>query len=588
MASGLIASFPLSTFTRPTHATLVSQRKSSSVTVSFAAAKACNQTVVRRSGNYQSNIWDYDRLELLTSAYETQQYTRRAEKLKENVRMMLEKQVLDHSDQLDLIDVLQRLGLSYHFQNEISKILENIYVTDNSSSKWKQDNLYATALQFRLLRQHGFHVPQDVFNSFVDDLGKFKACHSVDTKGMLCLYEASYLSVEGENMLEAAKDFTTTHLQGNVGQNIDDQILAMQVRRALEVPLHWRMPRLETRWFIDVYEQRQDMNPLLLELAKLDFNMLQATHLTELKHMARWSRSTGFGENLSFARDRLMENYLWTVGIHSESQFGYCRKMLTKINTFITTIDDVYDVYGTIDELELFTNAVDRWDINAMEQLPGYMKICFLTLYNSINEMAHYSLKEQGSYIIPYLKKTWAELCKCYLMEAKWYHSGHKPTLREYLDNAWVSISGPVVLVHAYFFVTKPLTKEALEFLERYPSIIRNSSLIFRLSNDLGTSSDEVQRGDVPKSIQCYMHETGASEEDARNYMKYLIDEAWKKMNEDGFSVSSFSETFIQTTMNLTRTAQCFYQNGDGYGVHQDRETKDHVLSLLIEPIPLL
>ena len=55
-----------------------------------------------------------------------------------------------------------------------------------------------------------------------------------------------------------------------------------------------------------------------------------------------------------------MVNFLWTVGMTFESQYGYGRRMSTKVNTFITIIDDVYDVYGTLDELELFTDAVDR------------------------------------------------------------------------------------------------------------------------------------------------------------------------------------------------------------------------------------
>jgi hypothetical protein len=75
----------------------------------------------------------------------------------------------------------------------------------------------------------------------------------------------------------------------------------------------------------------------------------------------RWWRSIGLGEKLTFARDRLMENFLWTVGVIFQPRFGYCRRMLTKIISLITTIDDIYDVYGTLDELELFTDAVKRF-----------------------------------------------------------------------------------------------------------------------------------------------------------------------------------------------------------------------------------
>jgi (-)-alpha-terpineol synthase len=82
----------------------------------------------------------------------------------------------------------------------------------------------------------------------------------------------------------------------------------------------------------------------------------------------------------------------------------------------------------------------------------------------------------------------WADLCRSYLLEAKWYHSGYTPSLEEYIENAWISISAPVILVHAYFLVINPITKEALDCLEEYPNIIRWSSIILRLADDLGTS----------------------------------------------------------------------------------------------------
>ena len=95
-----------------------------------------------------------------------------------------------------------------------------------------------------------------------------------------------------------------------------------------------------------------------------------------------------------------------------------------------------------------------------------------------------------------------------------------------------------------------------------------------------------MERGDIPKSIQCYMHETGTSEEEARKHMKYLIGEALKKMNEarveDG---PLLSRAFIGIVENLVRMTQCMYQYGDGHGA-QGPETRDRVKSLLISPIP--
>nr|AWF79082.1 terpene synthase [Pelargonium graveolens] len=533
--------------------------------------------VVRRSANYKPSIWNYSYIQSLKSDYLDETCKKRVNYLKGEVRMMLD-QVMDPIHQLELIDVLQRLGLAYHFDNEIDTLLMSIFCNDEYKN---EKDLHAAALGFRLLRQHGFNVPQEIFIRFLNEsTGNFSESFSNDTKGLLSLYEVSYLSIENESILEKAREFATAHLQ----EHVNDQ--ETTIKHALELPLHWRMPRLESRWFIDVYEKREDKNHILLELAKLDYNMVQAIHQEDLKHMSRWWSNTGLAEKLSFSRDRLMENYLWTVGVFYEPQFGYDRRMLTQINALITTIDDVYDIYGSLEELKLFTDAVERWDINAIEQLPDYMQICFLALYNSINEMAYDAMKQQGICIISYLKKSWADLCKAYMLEAEWYYSGYKPSLQQYIDNAWISISAPLILVHVYFFVTNPVTKEGLVCLEKYQNIIHWSSMILRLANDLGTSSEELQRGDVPKSIQCYMNESGASEEEARDHIRHLINVTWNKMNEDRVTNLPFSRDFIRIAMNLARMAQCMYQHGDGHA-SQDQVTKDRVLSMLIQPIKL-
>lgn len=72
------------------------------------------------------------------------------------VKIMLSDRNMKPLDQLEIIDNLQRLGLSYNFEDEIYSILN--YVCDKISIS--NGDLYAKALSFRLLRQHGFNISQ--------------------------------------------------------------------------------------------------------------------------------------------------------------------------------------------------------------------------------------------------------------------------------------------------------------------------------------------------------------------------------------------------------------------------------------------
>lgn len=56
----------------------------------------------------------------------------------------------------------------------------------------------------------------------------------------------------------------------------------------------------------------------------------------------------------------MVESFLWSVGIAYEPRHARCREWLTKVMNFVLIIDDIYDVYGSLDELELFTDAVER------------------------------------------------------------------------------------------------------------------------------------------------------------------------------------------------------------------------------------
>ncbi|KAI9198829.1 hypothetical protein LWI28_022722 [Acer negundo] len=190
-------------------------------------------------------------------------------------------------------------------------------------------------------------------------MGNFTVSLRDDVKGMVSLYEASYYGFEGESIIEEAWKFTTEHLKNLESRDLESN-LALEVKHALTLPLHWRTPRLEARWFIDVYERREVVNSILLEFAKLDFNIVQGFYQEELKQVSRWWKQNELGEKLEFARDRLVVAFLWTMGTAFEPRSGSWRIINTKINALITVVDDIYDVYGTVEELELFTDVVDR------------------------------------------------------------------------------------------------------------------------------------------------------------------------------------------------------------------------------------
>ncbi|KAL7250322.1 hypothetical protein ACSBR1_012349 [Camellia fascicularis] len=496
----------------------------------------------RRSANYHPSIWDPKIIESINTPYTYELYGTKLEELKQETRRVLES-TRDHSSLLKLIDSMQRLGVSYHFVEEIEEaISDHVNPIVNG-------NLYTTALHFRLLRQHGYPINSDVFNKFKDGSGRFMDSLREDVEGLVSLYEATHLRMDGEDDFEEAYSFSTKHLNSSFGKMGIE--LGEQVKQSLEIPLHWRMPRLEARNSIDLCLMEDSKPSVLLKFAKLDYNLVQSVHQQEVQELSK--------------------------------------KGLTKFVCILTAIDDMYDIYGSLDELEHFTDAVNRWDLKAMEELPEYMKICYLAMFNFGNEIAYDVLKNHGLDVLSYIKEQWTNLCRSYLVEARWFYSGYTPTLDEYLDNSWTSVGGPAAITHAYLMLGFPLTLDSLDGLKISSDTIYWASLITRLSDDLGTSKDEIERGDVAKSIHCCMIKEGVSEEEARDCIKALISFSWKKLNEATAKINHRhhpARSIVTMSLNMARTAQSIFQHGDGIGTSIGI-TKDRLTSLIVKPIPI-
>nr|CAB3502906.1 unnamed protein product [Digitaria exilis] len=202
------------------------------------------------------------------------------------------------ADAVTLVDTLEHLGMGLRFREEIDLLLGRVYRADEDLEFSTSNDLHIVALRFRLLRQHGFFVSADVFEKFRDGNdnnggGSFSTrglCGS-KTRDLLSLYNAAHMAIPGEEALDDAIAFARGHLEAAVNKGELKSPMAEQVSRALGIPLPRSKPRVEATYYIAEYEQEETHDAVLLELAKLDFNLVRALHLKELSDITLWEES---------------------------------------------------------------------------------------------------------------------------------------------------------------------------------------------------------------------------------------------------------------------------------------------------------
>ena len=117
-------------------------------------------------------------------------------------------------------------------------------------------------------------------------MGNFNIELSRDPRGLLTLYNAAHMAVPGEAVLDDAIAFARRHLEAARAKLRSP--LSEQVGRVLETPRPRFMRRLETMHYISEYEKEEDHkahNATVLELARLDLNLVRSLHLKELRSL---------------------------------------------------------------------------------------------------------------------------------------------------------------------------------------------------------------------------------------------------------------------------------------------------------------
>uniref|UniRef100_A0ACD5UE79 Uncharacterized protein n=1 Tax=Avena sativa TaxID=4498 RepID=A0ACD5UE79_AVESA len=464
----------------------------------------------------------------------------------------------DLATKLELVDTLQRIGVGYHYREEIGELLHDVH--DDEDAK-ECDDLGVAALRFYLLRKQGYHVSPDVFLKFRDGHGNYE---SNDVKSLLTLYDAAHTRVHGEQILDDAIAFTRTRLRSIAEQGNLEPPLAEEVRCTLETSCFRRVERVEARRYISVYEKKATRDKTILELAKVDFNIIQTIYCQELKALTIWWEDFKSRTGLQFARDRIVEMHFWMLGVLYEPQHSCSRVMITKLVMFVSLCDDLFDNYSTTEESNMFTAAMDRWEKQAAEKFPAYLKAIYVNILDTTDGIVE-ELKRQKNKYAELVRKLVINMVKCYHAEVKWRDEHYVPaTVEEHLEVSVRSSACMHIISLTFITFGDITTMEAIEWASTYPKIVRGVCIVGRIGNDMVSNEREQGSEHVSSTVETCMKEHGITTEQAHVKLKAIIEEAWMDITME-YLEHKHPILLLEKAIDLARTMDFMYKHEDAY-----------------------
>ncbi|XP_058744616.1 (-)-germacrene D synthase-like [Vicia villosa] len=554
--------------------------------VDYSTNPDANSNLQRNLADFHPNVWGEYFIQFASESMELDpNIVAQIDALKGEVGKMILSKTKKPIEKVKLIDSICRLGVSYHFEHEIDKVMHHIFKSCAENGEIiLEDDVCSIAVLFRVLRQHGFHVSPNVFTKLKDEQGYFNKKLISDVEGMLSLYEASHMMIHGEDILEEVLAFTSTNLESVATQS--SHPLAARIKYTLKQAIHKNFPRLEARRYISIYEEDPFHDEILLTLAKRDFNLLQTLHQKEFGNLCKWWKELDIPTNLQFARDRIVEMCFWVLAMYFEPQYSQARKMTTKLGAILSIVDDTYDAYGTIDELELFSKAIKRWDISNFDHLPDYMKLIYITVLKALEEIEQEVTKEGRLYTLKYYIKEFQMVVHAYMTEARWLNSNYVPTIEEYLNISKITCCQSLLITSSYIGMGNTATEDKFIWVSKKPKMVDAVATVCRLMDELVTNEFEHEREHVCSLLDCIMKQKDVSKEAATEECKKRLANAWKDINEECLMPTDVPMPFMTRAINLSRFMDVVYKDKDNY-THSEGLMKSYIKSVLVDQVPI-
>ncbi|KAK8589122.1 hypothetical protein V6N12_023528 [Hibiscus sabdariffa] len=173
-----------------------------------------------------------------------------------------------------------------------------------------------------------------------------------------------------------------------------------------------------------------------------------------------------------------------------------------------------------------------------------------------------------------------------YHVETKWLHENYIPTMEEYMPIALISCGYPNLTIASLVGMEDNITKETFIWAFNVPKILRASSTVCRLMDDVVTHRFEQERGHVSSVVECYMKQYGASMQAAHDELFKQVIDAWKDMNEEFLKPTAAPTSALSRILNLARVIDLFYTGESAHDLTGD-SAKTSISTVLIDSIPI-
>ncbi|KAK6158761.1 hypothetical protein DH2020_006075 [Rehmannia glutinosa] len=356
---------------------------------------------------------------------------------------------MDIYTRLCVVDTLERLGVNRYFEFELSIILDEIYRYWQEKDEEIFSDSNCQIMAFRLLRVKGYDV-------------------------------------SSEPMLEKLHAWTSGFLkQQLLNQNIFDKRIQKQVEYDLK-NFHGTLDRVGHRRSIVLYDDAQDFQILkttyrcptihnedFILLSVQNFRISQAQYQDELQQLERW-----YTDRLNHGREACRISYMITTAAFFGPELSVARISYAQVCVLITCLDDIFDNYGSREEVFCIIELVSKWNMQPETTYCSQeVEIIFTALYNTVNEVAAKVYANQAYCVKHDLAKMWLELQTSFARQKDSWSADNVSTLDEYLSFAWKSISCKICVFTATHFLGMQLSEEIFT-CEEYNSLCKHAALV--------------------------------------------------------------------------------------------------------------